>query len=90
MRTVYVGVSHDNDRVVAQLIGIKLFPTNAAAQRREQLLDVCAIRTAGGTSAWPMRPAGVPMADTVTINVEAIIVIIAPVRPIFLVTADCV
>ena len=25
----------DNDRVVAQLIGIKLFPTNAAAQRRD-------------------------------------------------------
>src|SRR5271155_2433485 len=39
MGPVHVGVGHDDDFVVAQLIGIDLLPSDAGAKRRNQVYD---------------------------------------------------
>ncbi len=40
MRTVHVGVSHQNDFVVTQFARIEIFFTNAGAERGDQRLDL--------------------------------------------------
>ena len=40
MRAVHVGVGHDHDLVVAQLVEIELVAANAGAQRRDQRADL--------------------------------------------------
>ena len=39
MRAVHVGIGHDDDLVVAQLLDIKLIPANAGAQCGDQVAD---------------------------------------------------
>src|SRR5690606_33289014 len=40
VRTVDVGVGHDDDAVVTQLVRVELFAANTAAQRRNQGADL--------------------------------------------------
>ena len=42
MRAVHVGVGHDDDLVVAQLVGVELFGPDAGAERRDQRADFLA------------------------------------------------
>ena len=45
-----VGVGHDDDLVVAQLVDVELFPANAGAQRRDQRADFLDCRASGQTA----------------------------------------
>ena len=42
MRAIYIGVGHDDDFVVAQLLDIKLISANARAKRRDQCANFLA------------------------------------------------
>ena len=42
MRTIHIGIGHNDDFVVAQFIGIKVFAADAGAERSDQRRDLIA------------------------------------------------
>ena len=41
MGAVHVGVRHDNDTVITQLVGVEFLAANAATQCRDEGTDFC-------------------------------------------------